>query len=89
MIRDGLDVHYYTQPVASEDQAISLSEYLKRHGRDAFKNGSDEVVIPMECQTPHDAASASADVHTLISTWRMFWQHSDQGVFELPVYVKE
>lgn len=89
MIRDGLDVHYYNQPVASDDQATSLVEYLKRHGQEAFKNGSDEVQVVMECATPHDASTQSATVHTLISTWGLFWQHSDQGVFELPVYVKD
>lgn len=89
MIHDGIDVFYYTQPVESEDQAISLAQYLTRHGQSAFKSSSDEVSIPLECSSKEDAADKSALVHQLISCWRMFWEHCDSGVFELPVYVKE
>jgi hypothetical protein len=91
MIRDDLDVHihYYNQPVVSDDQATSLVEYLKRHGQEVFKNGSDEVQVVMECSSPADAAERTASVFTLISTWRLFWEHSDKGVFELPIYVKD
>lgn len=88
VIQDGIDLHYITKPVDSEDQATSLEEYLKRHGQDAYKNGADEVIIPME-YPDEEVGPASAKVHMLISCWKMFWEHSDKGVFELPVYVKD
>lgn len=88
-IREDVDVFYYTQPVDSDDQATSLTEYLTRHGFTACKNGNDEVMIPLECASSAECAEKSATVHQLISTWRLFWKHSDAGVFELPIYVKD
>lgn len=89
MISNGIDIHYYSQPVDSADQAISLAEYLNQHGWLAYKDGEDQVIIPLECPRKEDAADKSAAVHMLVSTWRMFWEHSDQGVFDLPIYVKD
>jgi hypothetical protein len=90
VIRDAaVDVFYYNQPVESADQAVSLVHYLDRHGWQAWAEGIDQVVIPLECPTRDDAAEKSAAVHTLIGTWRLFWEHSDKGVFDLPVYTKE
>jgi hypothetical protein len=28
-------------------------------------------------------------VHMLVSTWHLFWEHSDRGLFGLPIYVKD
>jgi hypothetical protein len=89
MILDGVDIHYYTQPVESEDQATSLSSYLECHGFPNFMSAPDEIRIPMECNSDAEAADKSAQAHTLISTWRLFWKHSDAGVFQLPFYVKD
>lgn len=86
---NGIDVHYYTQPVDGTDQAISLAEYLNRHGLLAYKDGDDSVIVPLECPRKEDAADKSATVHTLVSTWRMFWDASDQGVFDLPIYLRD
>lgn len=89
MIRNDVGVSYFLQPVASEDQAISLVQYLNRHGQSAFKSQPDEVQVAMECSSKEDAAAQSALTFTLIECWRLFWEHSDAGVFELPVYVKD
>ena len=83
------EVFYYNQPVDSADQAASLTEYLAKHGWVAFAEDIDAVTIPMECPTKEDAATKSATLHMLISSWRLFWEHSDRGVFELPVYDKD
>lgn len=89
MIGNGIDVHYYTQPVDCADQAVSLAEYLNQHGWLAYKEGDDAVIVPMECTAKEDAADKSAVVYMLVSTWRMFWEHSDRGLFGLPIYVKD
>lgn len=88
-IRDGVDVFYYTQSVASADQAVSLAQYLTRHGESAFKTDTDEVQVVMECDNREQAAEKSAVVYMLVQTWRLFWKHADAGVFELPIYVKD
>jgi hypothetical protein len=88
-IRDGVDVFYYTQSVASADQAVSLAQYLIRHGQSAYKADTDEVQVVMECASQEQAAAKSATVYTLVQCWRLFWEHSDAGVFELPIYVKD
>lgn len=89
MIGNGIRVHYHTEPVESSDQATSLVAYLNRHGQLAYSESGTEVVIPVECPTPDIAAEKERAVHLLRTTWEMFWQHSDQGVFDLPVYVMD
>lgn len=76
------DLFYYTQPVESADQALSLAEYLQRHGISAYQDGTDQVIVPLTDPTH------SCTVHTLVKSWRMFWETTDSGVFSLPVYVK-
>ncbi len=81
------DVFYYAQPVDSVDEAVSLAEYLNQHGVLAYKSEGDHGVdIPMECGSSAEVADKTAAVHTLVSTWRMFWEHSDKGLFGLPIY---
>lgn len=89
MIDNGIDVHYYTQPVDNADQAVSLAEYLNQHGWLAYKETDDSVIVPLECPRKEDAADKSATVHTLVGTWRMFWEHSDRGLFGLPIYSRD
>lgn len=88
-IGNGVNIHYYTQPVDGADQAVSLAEYLNRHGFLAYKDGDDQVIAPLECPRKEDAADQSATVHMLVTTWRLFWEHSDAGVWMLPIYVRE
>jgi hypothetical protein len=74
------DLFYYTQPVESADQALSLSTYLGRHGIIAHQDGTDQVTIPVE------HPDQTAEIYALIKTWRKFWEHSDKGLLELPIY---
>lgn len=74
------DLFYYTQPVESADQALSLSQYLNRHGVVACQEGTDQVTIPVE------HPDKTADIYVLIQGWRKFWEHSDKGLLELPIY---
>lgn len=91
MIGNGVEVFYFVQPMDSSDQAVSLAEYLNQHGLLAYRaDGEDHAVeIPMECPRKEDAAEKSALAHMLVSTWRMFWEHSDRGLFGLPIYQKD
>jgi hypothetical protein len=74
------DLFYYTQPVESADQALSLSNYLNRHGVTACQDGNDQVTIPVE------HPEQTAEIYQLIKGWRKFWEHSDRGLLELPIY---
>lgn len=89
MIDNGVRIHHHTETVDSADQAVSLSEYMNQHGMLAFKEADDAVMISMECPTEDHAAAQERLVHMLVSTWQMFWEHSDRGLFGLPIYVKD
>lgn len=89
MIGNGIRVHHHTETVESVDQAVSLAEYLNQHGVLAFKEANDAVIVPMECPTEAEAAVQERICHMLVSTWQMFWEHSDKGLFGLPIYVKD
>lgn len=89
MIGNGIRIHYHTQPVDSADQAVSLAEYLNQHGFLAYKDGDDQVIIPMECATEDLAAEAERRAHMLVTTWGWFWESSDKGLFGLPIYTKD
>lgn len=89
VIGNGVEVFYYTVPVESEDQAVSLEQYLTRHGQSAYKNQPDEVIIPLDCPTKESCADQSSLVYQLVECWKLFWEHSDSGVFELPIYQKD
>lgn len=77
------DLFYYAQPVESNDQVVSLTEYLNRHGVTAYAEGNDQVIVPL------DKPSKTIEVYTLVQTWRKFWESSDKGVFSLPIYAKD
>lgn len=89
MIRNDVGVSYYLQPVESDDQATSLVQYLNRHGQSAFKSQPDEVQVVMQCASKGEAAEKSARTYMIIECWRLFWEHSDAGVFDLPIYLKD
>ena len=86
MIGNGIRIHHHVETVESADQAVSLVNYLTNHGVLAFQDAPDAVMITMECPTEDIAAQQERTVHMLVSTWQLFWEHTDQGVFELPVY---
>lgn len=89
MIGNGIRIHHHTETVESIDQAVSLAEYLNQHGCLAFKEADDAVMVTMECPTEDHAADQERLVHMLVTTWHMFWEHSDKGLFGLPIYVKD
>lgn len=86
-----VDVFYFVQPVDSSDQAMSLASYLNEHGVLAHQadNADHAVEIPVECSASDEVATRSADIHSLIKTWRLYWEHSDAGLWGLPVYSKD
>jgi hypothetical protein len=86
MIGNGIRLHHHTETVASQDQAVSLVNYLTNHGLLAFQDSPDAVMITMECPTEEIAAEQERIAHMLVTTWQLFWEHTDQGVFDLPIY---
>lgn len=88
MIEGFTDVFYYAQPVDGLEQSVSLVEYLNRHGQDAQQDSPDQVIAPVVASTSSEAAAKTAIIHMLITTWRLFWQHCDSGVYDLPIYEK-
>lgn len=89
MIGNGIRVHHHTETVDSADQAVSLREYFTQHGMLAFEEPGHAVLVAVEAQTEEDAAQSERIIHMLRSTWEMFWENSDQGMFELPIYQKD
>lgn len=77
-----MEIFYLTLPVDNADQGLSLSEYLNQHGILAAPEGSDGVTCPMS-----DPAT-TAVVYQLRQSWEMYWEHSDSGLFGLPVMIK-
>lgn len=89
MIGNQVRLHHHTETVESVDQAVSLSEYLGHHGLLAFKDSDDSVMITVEASDGDAAAEQERIIHMLVTTWQMFWEHSDRGLFGLPIYVKD
>jgi hypothetical protein len=85
-MRHAAEVHvsYYTMVVDNEDEAVSLSEYLNQHGVCAHKSDKNEVTCPVQHGT-----HSSDTIENLYKTWELFWDHSDSGLFGLPMYIKE
>lgn len=89
MIGNEIRIHHHTETVESADQAVSLTNYLSQHGMLAFQESDDAVMVTVEAPTEDIAAGQERLVHMLVSTWHLFWEHSDQGVFNLEIYVKD
>lgn len=91
MIGNGVDIFYLTQPVDSVDQAVSLGEYLNQHGLLAYRSEGDDhaIEIPLECSGREEVGEKTVLVHTVVSTWKLFWEHSDRGLFGLPIYQRD
>lgn len=82
MTRSGIEILYLTLPVDNADQAVSLSEYLNQHGVCAAPEGSDGVICPM------DDPALAVTIIQLRRSWQRYWEHSDSGLFGLPVLLK-
>lgn len=82
MSRSGIEIFYLTIPVNNSDEGVSLAEYLNQHGVCAAPEGNDAVACPVE-----DPAKGAL-IHDLHKTWMLYWEHSDCGLFGLPVLLK-
>ena len=89
-MRNSTEVLYLTLVTDNSDEAMSLAEYLNQHGIFAQQSEPNEITCPID-----DPATA-ATIHSLRQTWRLFWEHSDSGLFglpvssgQLPIYVKD
>jgi hypothetical protein len=78
-----IDIIYLTLPVNNADEAVSLSEYLNQHGICAAPEGNDGVLCPV------DDPGKALLVHTLRQSWILYWEHSDSGLFGLPMFIKD
>lgn len=82
----GVRVSYHTLMTDSNDEAISLANYLGQHGICAHPSdsASNEVVCPY----PH-GTDTIRQIEILCETWPWFWEHSDSTLLGLPIYVKK
>lgn len=74
-------INYVVVQTQHTDEAISLAEYLNQHGICAVPEGQ-EVTCPMV------DPSVAEKIYQLQLSWEMFWEHSDKGLFGLPIYRK-
>lgn len=89
-MRNATEVLYITLVTDNSDEAMSLSEYLNQHGFFAQQSEPNEITCPI------DDPAACATIYDLRRTWKLFWEHSDSGLFglpvstgQLPIYVKD
>lgn len=81
------NISYHTIQTDHIDEAISLAHYFNEHGVCA-QQVDDTVELPVP------DADTYTRVETLKTTWSMFWENSDAGLYgypmlsELPVFTK-
>lgn len=73
------DILHLTITVNHADEALSLAEYLSRHGICAVREGNDAVVCTLT--DPHMAV----EIHQLRTHWKKYWEHFDSGLFGAPM----
>lgn len=76
------NISYHTIQTDHVDEADSLAFYLNEHGVCAAAH-ADAVECPVPDRETFDK------IEVLKSTWGMFWETSDSGLFGLPCYIKE
>jgi hypothetical protein len=76
------NVSYHAIQTDHLDEAASLAHYLNEHGVCAQQVG-DSVELPVP------DISVFERVEMLKKSWALFWEHSDSGLFGLPMYVKD
>lgn len=75
------NISYHQIQTDHVDEAESLAFYLNEHGVCAHaQRDAVEVPVPDLDTFKH--------VEMLKTTWSMFWETSDSGLFGLPMYVK-
>ena len=75
------NISYHTIQTDHVDEAASLASYLNEHGVCA-QQIDDTVELPVP------DSDTFARVEMLKSTWALFWENSDSGLFGLPMYIK-
>lgn len=75
------NISYHTIQTHHLDEAASLAYYLNEHGVCAAQvNDTVELPVP--------DVETFARVEMLKTTWALFWETSDSGLFGLPLYIK-
>lgn len=80
-MRDAAEALYLALMVDNSDEAVSLAEYLNQHGIFA-RSDHNEVCCPIV------DPGQSVDIYACYQTWTRYWEHSDRGLFGLPLYQK-
>lgn len=75
------NISYHTIQTDHVDEAASLASYLNEHGVCA-QQVDDTVELPVP------DSDTFIRVEMLKSTWALFWENSDSGLFGLPMYIK-
>lgn len=75
------NISYHTIQTDHVDEAASLAAYLNEHGVCA-QQVDDTVELPVP------DVDTFTRVETLKSTWSLFWENSDSGLFGLPLFIK-
>ena len=75
------NISYHTIQTNHTDEACSLAFYLNEHGVCAQQAG-DTVELPVPDRDIFDR------VEMLKTTWAMFWETSDSGLWGLPMFIK-
>ncbi len=75
------NISYHTIQTDHVDEAISLASYLNEHGVCAQDSGDAvELAVP--------DVETFERVEMLKKSWSLFWEHSDSGLFGLPLFIK-
>lgn len=75
------NISYHTIQTDHTDEAASLAMYLNEHGVCA-QHINDTVELPVP------DVETFEKVELLKKSWELFWEHSDSGLFGLPMYTK-
>lgn len=76
------NISYHTIQTDHTDEAASLAHYLNEHGVCA-QQVNDTVELPVQ------DVETFTRVELLKKSWALFWEHSDSGLFGLPMYIKD
>lgn len=82
---DVRNISYHVIQTDHADQAASLALYLTEHGVPASQ--VNDQADSVELAVP-DVETFSR-VELLKTTWAIFWENTDTGLFGLPIYVKD
>lgn len=76
------NINYHTIQTDHTDEAASLAFYLNEHGVCANPK-TDTVEVPIPDRETFDR------VEVLKTTWALFWENSDSGLFGICTYTKD